>query len=156
MSLPSHSAKHFRDVHFGGNWTASGLREVVKDLSWQEATAQVHSFNTIATLLFHVNYFVEALIRVLREEPINASDKLSFAHPPINSQEDLQKMLQKTWDDAETAAQLIEKLPASQFDEVFVDEKYGTYFRNIHGIIEHIHYHLGQIALIKKLVREQS
>ena len=31
-------------------------------------------------------------------------------------------------------------------------EKYGTYYRNFHGLIEHAHYHLGQIVLIKKLV----
>ena len=34
----------------------------------------------------------------------------------------------------------------------FVDEKYGTYSRNINGILEHSYYHLGQIVLIKKLV----
>ncbi|HAI83731.1 MAG TPA: DUF1572 domain-containing protein, partial [Chitinophagaceae bacterium] len=29
----------------------------------------------------------------------------------------------------------------------------GTYYRNILGLIEHTHYHLGQIALIKKIIR---
>ena len=33
-------------------------------------------------------------------------------------------------------------------------EKYGNYFRNLTGIIEHLHYHLGQIVLIKKLIAE--
>ncbi|MGN6163930.1 MAG: hypothetical protein ACTHOF_05245 [Flavisolibacter sp.] len=40
----------------------------------------------------------------------------------------------------------------SKLDEIFVDEKYGTYYRNLQGIIEHTHYHLGQIVLIKKLL----
>jgi hypothetical protein len=34
-------------------------------------------------------------------------------------------------------------------------EKYGNYYRNIHGIIEHIHYHLGQIVLIEKYFYRQ-
>jgi len=33
--------------------------------------------------------------------------------------------------------------------------KYGNYFRNIVGVIEHIHYHLGQIVLIKKILVSQ-
>lgn len=35
----------------------------------------------------------------------------------------------------------------------FVNEKYGTYLRNIDGLIEHSYYHLGQITLIKKLIK---
>ncbi|GAA4794839.1 hypothetical protein GCM10023231_24020 [Olivibacter ginsenosidimutans] len=40
----------------------------------------------------------------------------------------------------------------SKFDEIFIDEQYGTYLRNIEGVIEHGYYHLGQIVLIKKLI----
>ena len=40
--------------------------------------------------------------------------------------------------------------------ETFADEKYGHYYRNLHGIIEHTHYHLGQIVLIKKLLQQQA
>jgi len=43
-------------------------------------------------------------------------------------------------------------LPESKLSETFLDEKYGNYYRNIHGIIEHTHYHLAQIVLIKKLL----
>jgi hypothetical protein len=32
-----------------------------------------------------------------------------------------------------------------KLDEVFVDEKYGTYQRNIDGMIEHAYYHLGRL-----------
>ena len=37
---------------------------------------------------------------------------------------------------------------------VFVKPEYGNYYRNLHGLIEHTHYHLGQVALIKKLLNE--
>jgi hypothetical protein len=40
--------------------------------------------------------------------------------------------------------------------DVFVEEKYGTYQRNIDGMIEHSYYHLGQIVLIKKLLTNQQ
>ena len=156
MSLSLQIAKHFREIHFGGNWTTSNLKGHLSDVSWQEAITKVHSFNTIATLTFHTSYYVSALLRVLQGKALDAKDELSFNHPPIQSQENWNNMLGKIWNEAEQAAVLIEQLPEDKFWEDFTDKKYGNYYRNIHGIIEHTHYHLGQIALIKKLLREEK
>jgi len=152
MVLSTQIAKHIREVCFGGNWTASSFKEKLADVTWQQATTKVHSFNTIATLVYHTNYYVGAILSVLRGEPLTAKDKYSFDHPPILSQEDWERFLKKTWEDAETFIKLIEQLPESKLWEDFSDNKYGNYYRNIHGIIEHMHYHLGQIAMIKKLL----
>lgn len=152
MNLTKQMAKHFREIHFGGNWTCSNLKDNLADVTWQQATAQVHSFNTIATLVYHVNYYVSAVLKVLQGEPLDAHDKHSFDHPPILSQEDWEDLLDKTWTDAESFASLIEQLPESKLWENLLDEKYGNFYRNIHGIIEHTHYHLGQIVLVKKLL----
>ena len=43
-------------------------------------------------------------------------------------------------------------MPEEELNQVFVDEKYGTFHRNINALIEHGYYHLGQIVLIKKNV----
>jgi hypothetical protein len=156
MSLSFQIAKHFREVHFGGNWTTSNLKDNLADVSWKEATAKIHSLNTIAALAFHASYYVSVLLRVLNGKTLDAKDELSFNHPPIHSQEEWNNMLSKTWSEAEQAATLIEQLPEDKLWEDFTDKKYGSYYRNIHGIIEHMHYHLGQIALIKKLLREEK
>nr|WP_068889466.1 DinB family protein [Pedobacter panaciterrae] len=152
MTLTAHLAKHLRDVHFGGNWTTSNLKDNLLDVNWQQATTQVHSFNTIATLVYHINYYISAVQKVLQGEPLQASDKYSFDLPPIQSEQDWDDLRNKTFADAETFTLLIEQLPEQRLWENFTDQKYGTYYRNIQGIIEHTHYHLGQIALIKKLV----
>ncbi|MDQ1090003.1 hypothetical protein QE390_004607 [Siphonobacter sp. SORGH_AS 1065] len=47
-------------------------------------------------------------------------------------------------------------MPEEAWQKTFVDEKYGTYYRNLHGMIEHTHYHLGQIVLIKKILRNSK
>ena len=152
MTTAAHIAKHFRDVHFGGNWTAVNLKDTLDAVTWEQATAKVFSFNTIATLVFHTNYFVVALANVLKGTPLDAHDKFSFAHPPIASQQDWEDFLARVFADAESCAALIERLPESKLWEDFSDNKYGSYHRNIHGIVEHLHYHLGQIVLIKKLL----
>ena len=152
MNLTAQIAKHLRDVLFGGNWTAVNLKEVLSNVTWQEATRKVYSLNSIAALVYHTNYYVTAVSRVLTGQPIDASDKFSFDHPPIQSQEDWEKLMDKTWTEGENICRLIEQLPESKLGDIFVNEKYGNYYRNLHGIIEHYHYHLGQIVLIKKIL----
>ncbi|MGZ5304396.1 MAG: DUF1572 domain-containing protein [Bacteroidia bacterium] len=156
MSITKQIAKHFREVHFGGNWTVSNLKDQLADVSWQQAITKVHDLNAIATLVFHINYFTDVALKVLQGGPLVGNDKLSFDHPPINSQEDWKNMLQKTFTDAENFAAAIETLPESKLLETFTDDKYGNYYRNLHGIIEHTHYHLGQIVIIKKLIQQEK
>jgi uncharacterized damage-inducible protein DinB len=155
MNTTAQIAKHFREIHFGGNWTGVNLKDQLADLNWEQATNQVYSFNTIATLVFHMNYYVSAVMKVLQGEPLQAKDAYSFGHLPIKSHADWEVLMNKTWEEAETFALLIEALPESKLWEDLTDEKYGTYYRNLHGIIEHCHYHLGQIVLIKKLLLER-
>ncbi|MEO6759406.1 MAG: hypothetical protein ABIO24_08120 [Saprospiraceae bacterium] len=85
---------------------------------------------------------------------LDTKDKFSFDHPPIESDEDWQKMLDKIWSEAEDFAALIAQLPESRPGEDFIDPKYGSYYRNLQGIIEHVHYHLGQIVVLKKILRQ--
>jgi hypothetical protein len=154
MILTEQIAKHLREVHFGGNWTSASLKDKLADVTWQQATTQVNTFHTIATLVYHMNYYVSATLNVLQGGPLDAKDKYSFDHPAILSDEDWQRLLEKTWSDAEELAGLIEEIPESQLWESFADEKYGNYYRCLHGPIEHCHYHLGQIALIKSMLVE--
>jgi len=152
MNVTTQIAKHLREVYFGGNWTFSNLKEHVENLTRQQATTQVCSFNTIATLVYHSNYYIVAALKVLQGGHLDSKDKYSFDLPSIKSQEDWQILLDKVWTDVENFTKLIELLPEQILFENFTDKKYGNYYRNLHGIIEHTHYHLGQIVLIKKIV----
>ena len=152
MKITEQIAKSLRHVHFGGNWTESNFKDQLSGVTWQMATTTVHTFNTIAVLTYHTYYYIDRVLKVLQGGTLDASDASSFEHPPMKSEEDWQRFLDKVWADAETFATLIEQLPGSKLEEIFVNDKYGTYYRNLTGIIEHHHYHLGQIILIKKLL----
>lgn len=156
MNLSQQLAKHFRDVHYGGNWTAVTLKEQLSDITWEEATTKVDSLNTILALVYHINYYVSVQLEVLKGKPLNAHDKFSFDHPSVNSAGDWDKLLNKVWTDADDLIGLVEQFPESKLWENFTDSKYGTYYRNLAGMIEHTHYHLGQITIIKKLIREKK
>lgn len=156
MNSAAKIAKHVREAHFGENWTSVNLKENLEQVSWQQAITKVHSLNSIAALVYHINYFVSAVLKVLQGEPLNAHDQYSFDHPPIQCSEDWERLLEKTWNDAEELARLIEQLPDDLLDKTFVEEKYGSYYTNLTGIVEHTYYHSGQVVLIKKLLSHMN
>jgi hypothetical protein len=153
MNLSQQIAKHFREVFWGGNWTGVNLKDGLEGVSWQQAITRIHSFNTIAALVYHINYYIAAILPVLQGGSLNASDKYSFDLPPIQSEKEWEVLLNKFWADAENFATLVEQLPENKLWNDFSEGKYGNYLRNIQGLIEHTHYHLGQIVLIKKYFR---
>ncbi|TWF39871.1 DinB family protein [Chitinophaga polysaccharea] len=156
MNATKQIAKHFRDVHLGGNWTSVNLKDTLAGISREQATTQIDDLNTIAVLVFHINYYVGVITRVLQGGPLEGNDKLSFSVPPISSEEAWQALVNKTITEAEAMTVLIEKLDDATLQENFTDPKYGTYFRNLLGVTEHTHYHLGQIAILKKIIRSRA
>src|SRR5690606_4363135 len=126
----------------------------LQGVTWQEANEKVNSFNSIVSLVYHINYFLTAILDVIQGKPLSANDKFSFDHPPVNSAEDWEKMKEKLFTEAELLASLVEQLPENRMWENFSGEKYGTWYRNLQGLIEHTHYHLGQISIIKRLIQK--
>ena len=156
MTLPKQIAKHFHDVFFGGNWTSVNLKDTMEDVSLKQAIIKHKNFNTIATLVFHINYYVTIVTRVLEGGPLEGNDKLSFDTPQFASEKEWTDYLENCWIKARVFENLVENLPEEKIWENFAGEKYGNYYRNLTGIIEHTHYHLGQIVLLKKMRLEEN
>ncbi|MFK7765702.1 MAG: hypothetical protein AB8B55_00570 [Mariniblastus sp.] len=156
MSYPDQIAKHLREIHFGNNWTGACLKEKLEGVTWQIAAKQFGSFHSIGTLVFHMNYYIDATIKFLRGGELKSNDEVSFTCSSISSQQEWETRLDKTWADAETLAKLIESIPESQLLRDFGDKKNGSCYRCLHGIIEHCHYHTGQIAILRSMWLNES
>lgn len=155
MAITKLIARHIREIYFGDNWTCSNLKDNLKDVTWDQAVTRVHAFNTIATLVYHTNYYTEAIIKVLDGGPLIADDEFSFNHPSITNQAEWDLLLEKVWRDADALASKVEQLPDEVLTHDFAEDRRYTYYRYLNGNIEHLHYHLGQIALIKRMVQMQ-
>lgn len=146
-------ASRFREVLLNGTWIANtNYKDQLTDLSWKIATAKLKSLNSISVLAQHIHYYISGIKNVFEGGNLEIQDKYSFDFAPIHSQEKWNTFLDKLWNDAEALASGIEQMPEERLNQVFVDEKYGTYERNINGLIEHCYYHLGQIVLIRKIL----
>ena len=154
MSTSNQLANRFREVTLNGKWVANtNLQEQLSEVSLEEAVSQVGNLNTIASLSFHINYYIAGVLNILQGGDLEIRDKFSFDLPPLKSQEDWDDLRNTLFSNSEKFASQLEQISEEQLNEVFVDERYGDYRRNIEGIIEHCYYHLGQISLIRKMVR---
>lgn len=146
-------ANRLREVLLNGHWIANtNYKEQLSNVNWEQATQKVDNLNTIAALIFHINYYLRGLLQVFNGGRLEISDKYSFDLPPIHSEADWNKLVNEFLNNSETFASQVENFSDDMLDMPFVDEKYGTYLRNIEGVIEHSYYHLGQLSLIKKMI----
>lgn len=147
-------ANRLREVLLNGHWIANtNYKEQILNINWLQAIQKVDSLNTIAALTYHINYYLAGLLNAFENGKLEISDKYSFDLPHINSEADWNKLVTDFLNNSEKFANQIEQMDDSIFDQPFVDEKYGSYLRNIEGVIEHSYYHLGQISLIRKMIK---
>jgi len=156
MKNTSDLANRFREIILNGNWVANtNYKDQLSNLNWETATTPFDSLNTISVLAQHIHYYINGVKNAFKGGNLEIKDSYSFDFLPIETQQEWELFLSKFWNDAEEFAALVEKMPEERLTEVFVEEKYGTYQRNIEGMIEHSYYHLGQIVVIKKLIQNK-
>ena len=153
MKQTEQLANRLREAILSGKWIANtNFKDHIEHLDWKMATTKVESLNSIAVLAQHIHYYINGVKNVFINGELNIRDKYSFDFAPIKSQMEWETFLSRFWNDTEKLADLIEKISEERLNQDFFDQKYGTYLRNIDGLIEHSYYHLGQIVLIKKLI----
>jgi hypothetical protein len=155
MTTAAHIAQHYREFYKGKNWTWVWFEEVIKDITWEEATQKVGTFNSIAVLVYHMHYYVRLQSHVLKGGSMEGYDKDPFNAPEVRSVSDWEKMLANVYAEGEAFALMVEGFSAEKLEETFLEKRYGSIYRNLHGNIEHMHYHLGQIVFLKKMIREK-
>ncbi len=144
----------FKSFYNDNPWFGNSYLEVISDILLAEALATPPNQHSIAVLLWHMVKWCRALTeRLLGNLDFRADVTDADNWPEANVQND------ETWQAAKTAFAeqqtiLIEQLSAR--DEAFLDTDFvpGRTFRRLAGgVLQHDIYHLGQIAMVKSLVR---
>lgn len=153
MNRNSVLAKRIREVLLDGHWIANtNYKQEIQNTSWEQAVHKIGNLNTIAALTYHINYYLAGLLFAFENGRLEISDKYSFNMPLDFTGTDWTNLVADFVSNAEKFATHVEHLDDKILDEVFINEKYGNYLRNIEGVIEHSYYHLGQISLLKKMM----
>ena len=152
MSVSQKLADRLRELFIHGKWIANtNYKALLGEIDFNLAKAKVENCNSIAALTFHINYYLSGILKVFNGGNLDIHDQFSFDYPEIKEEQDWEHLVDSLINSAEQLILVVENLSDTMLEKVFVDLKYGSYQRNIEGVIEHGYYHLGQMVLIKKL-----
>jgi uncharacterized damage-inducible protein DinB len=135
------------------------LQELVTDLSVGEAAARpVDGVHTIWEIVLHVSCWERVSRRRMNGELIVDVDAAED-WPPVP--ESAGSVSEKAWQEAraeleEENSRLLRAIGEFEEDRLVeqVPGKVDTFYELLHGVIQHDLYHAGQIALLKKTLRE--
>ena len=134
-------ASRLREVLINGHWIANtNYKEQILGINWLQAIQKIDNLNTIAALTYHINYYLAGLLNAFENGKLEISDKYSFDLPQIHSEADWNKLVTDFLNNSEKFVTQVEQMNDDIFDKPFLDEKYGSYLRNIEGVIEHSYY----------------
>lgn len=152
MNIKQHIANHLVEVHRGGNWTDVSITDTLKDISWQQAAIITpFSPNSIAMLLHHISYWNRIVaLRGQNIEP-EIDEKNGMDAPSLTNDTDWDDLKKDNIHSAEELATIIEGYDIGSLYNPILPAHSSAY-KNFQGQVEHIHYHLGQMVIIKKYI----
>lgn len=154
MDIRTLIAESIIEVTEGGNWTDVNIADTVKDISVQEATMRTPgSPNSIASLLHHLAYWNRVMIERINGVKVVVPDANGFDVPELKTDQDWGNLKADLKASAHELADAIRNFDLNRIEEPIVAGSSSSY-KNLQGTVEHIHYHLGQIVILKKLVKK--
>ncbi|NML65319.1 DUF664 domain-containing protein [Hymenobacter sp. RP-2-7] len=154
MQLSAAIAQHVLDVHSGGNWTEVDLAHTLADVTLTEATTRTPaSVNTLASLVRHLTFWNRVMARRAHGQPTEIGPANGFdAGPALGTEADWQALRADLTRSGEELAAAIRAVPDEQLTAAILPG-YSSAYKNLQGAVEHLHYHLGQLVILKSLVR---
>jgi len=147
--------RNFKEVYDGDPWLGESYMGKLEDVTDKEAfTPAMEGVHTIAELVAHVIYWRSPIIKRLKGE----KDWVGKMDSPDNWPT-LEQLKSKGWKKLlaefdETQKQLTSLLTSVKPE--FYKEEYKpgvSWDQLVEGVVQHDIYHLGQLALVKKMIR---
>ena len=146
--------QEFEDYYDGTPWYGNNFHQIVDSITPAEALAVPGNGQSIARLLFHMIKWRKALSERLIGTPgFVAKDDDPDNWVSLNS------LTEESWEAAKKEYERQQNILISELkkrDEAFLDEEWmpGKNYRFlVAGVIQHDIYHLGQITLLRSLLR---
>jgi uncharacterized damage-inducible protein DinB len=156
MKVAQLIATHLQEAFAGNNWSEVNVKDTLDGITYPEAVMVTSaSSNTIAALLYHMTFYNRAITQRLQgiEPEISAAN--GFDLQPISSEHDWEQLKKNAFDTVNELARAIRHFPDERLEEENPKGK-GSFYKKLQGVIEHNYYHLGQIVILKNLIKKQQ
>ena len=154
MRITHAIASHITDCFDGENWTGVNIDGTIKDINWQQVQQQTAaSQNTIASLLHHLYYWNGILLQRVEGKNPSVPESNGYDVQELKTESDWNELKEKTHQSFIQLADAVKNFPEEKLFDTSPTGK-SSYYKNFQGIIEHAHYHLGQMVILKKLINK--
>lgn len=145
----------------GDPWYGASLKSILEDVNAQKAVKRV-SYNThsIAEIALHILAWIEEVASRLEENPPKNPARGDWQKVENLDKHEWDIIRQKIFEEHIRVIELTSSLHLEKLDQQVGDERSpalgtGISFREmLLGLMEHNIYHGGQIALLKKIIKE--
>lgn len=153
MQTSAAIALQMKEVYEGGNWSEVDLAATLADITWAEANIITPvSVNSIAAILFHLQFYNNVVKDRLAGISTAIPDANGFDVPKLKNAADWKLLQQNSLASAHALMEMVSALPEEKLFEALTSNGV-TVYKTLHGVVEHAYYHLGQIVMLKKIIR---
>lgn len=142
----------FEETYDGENWVDVNLTATLGNIGAAEAAKKIDpNLNTIWEIVNHLIAWRKNVLERVKGHRMQSPADNYFK--PVEDQSDVawHDTLQALKQSQQEWVQFLDTMPAENLQNIYSGNN-ASYYKNIHGIIQHDHYHLGQIVLLAKLV----
>ena len=142
---------HYDGVLHGEPWHGDALWQILEGIPAEKAAARpVTGAHTIWELVMHMTFWEGVATKRLAGLRAGLVEELNFPAMPDVIEENWQKTLDTFRASNQNFRQAVTNLEPGKLDQLTAVGK-RTSYGEMHGIIEHHVYHVGQIALLKNM-----
>jgi uncharacterized damage-inducible protein DinB len=154
MKETARIVKLFDDLYDGSPWIGVNILPNLQKLTAQQAARRIYSnWNTIWEITNHMISWRENVLQRIQGKIIKTPSH-NYVVPVIDtSQKAWQLTLERLQTSQEAWVSFLKKFKAGDLENIYPPNNH-TYYDHIQGILQHDAYHLGQIIIISKKVRE--
>ncbi|HMJ48300.1 MAG TPA: DinB family protein [Ferruginibacter sp.] len=146
-------AKLFKELYAGDPWIDVTIINVLQNITPEDAVRKVlPPLNSIWEIVAHMVSWRENVLKRVKGK-IMKSPADNYFSPLTDTSPAAWKALLKKLDASQTKwINLLRKFNEKEFSTIYPPNN-RNYYGNIHGIIQHDAYHLGQIVILAKALK---
>ncbi len=134
----------------GNAWHGPALMELLEGVNAEKASSKkIEDAHSIWEIVNHIILDMNFVIRRVHGEVVNITPQDDWIEIKDFSEQAWQNTIEKLKSTSSKIKNLVLDFPSEKLDDN-IKESEQTYYLNLHGTIQHIIYHAGQIAILKK------
>ncbi len=142
----------FKDHYNGSPWLDVNIAEHLDDITHVEASKRVGECNTIWQITYHMMHWRKQNAKRLKGKIAPAPSHNFIIDIDDTSAEAWEKLKVDFNKTHMSFIKFLFTIEEIEFDKIYTPNGH-TYYEHIQGILIHDAYHLGQILLLKKLIK---